>query len=86
MVFGDDKVNMISSWVTFLTTAGIKLNYLEGKMEWFDCSIPLHPLGGLDSRDFDVMDDMFFIQVELISLVTIVWTATSPKFYASNTR
>ena len=33
-------------------------------MEWFDCSIPLHPPGGLDARDFDAMEDMFFIQTE----------------------
>ncbi len=33
-------------------------------MEWFDCSIPLHPPGGLDSKEFDAMEDMFHIQVE----------------------
>ncbi len=33
-------------------------------MEWFDCSIPLHPTGGLDSNKFDAMEDIFHIQVE----------------------
>ncbi len=31
-------------------------------MEWFDCSIPLHPPGGLDLNKFDAMEDMFHIQ------------------------
>ena len=30
----------------------------------FDCSIPLHPPGGLDAKDFDAMEHMFFIQAE----------------------
>jgi hypothetical protein len=33
-------------------------------MEWFNCSIPLRPPGGLDSKEFDTMEDMFHIQVE----------------------
>eukprot|EP00804_Cyclotella_cryptica_P022672 CCRYP_012476-RA/>CCRYP_012476-RA protein AED:0.44 eAED:0.44 QI:0/0/0/1/0/0/3/0/288 len=33
-------------------------------MEWFDCSLPLRPPGGLDSKDFDAMEDIFFIQAE----------------------
>jgi hypothetical protein len=33
-------------------------------MEWFDCSIPLCPPEGLDSKEFDPMEDMFHIQVE----------------------
>jgi hypothetical protein len=32
-------------------------------MEWFDCSIPLCPPGGLNLREFDAMEDMFHIQV-----------------------
>jgi hypothetical protein len=43
----------------FLSKAGIKLNYSTGAMEWFDCYIPLHPPGGLDSKEFDAMEDMF---------------------------
>ncbi len=33
-------------------------------MEWFDCSIPLHPPEGLDSNKFDAMEDMFHILVK----------------------
>jgi hypothetical protein len=33
-------------------------------MEWFDCTIPLHPPGGLASTGFDAMEDMVFIQAE----------------------
>ncbi len=33
-------------------------------MEWFDCSIPLFPPGGLISKEFDAMEDMFHIQGE----------------------
>jgi hypothetical protein len=42
----------------------IKLNYSEGNIDWFDCSIPLHPPGNLDSNKFDAMDDTFHIQVK----------------------
>jgi hypothetical protein len=48
----------------FLSETGIKLNYSEGNMEWFDCSIPLHPPGGLDSKEFDAMEEVFHIQVK----------------------
>ncbi len=33
-------------------------------MEWFDCSLPFHPPGGLDSNKFNAMEDMFHIQVK----------------------
>ncbi len=33
-------------------------------MEWFDYSIPLCPPGGLDSKEFNAMEDMFHIQVK----------------------
>jgi hypothetical protein len=49
---------------TFLSKTGIKLNYSEGNMEWFDCSIPLCPPGGLYSKEFNAMEDMFHIQVK----------------------
>eukprot|EP00804_Cyclotella_cryptica_P013076 CCRYP_002363-RA/>CCRYP_002363-RA protein AED:0.38 eAED:0.38 QI:0/-1/0/1/-1/1/1/0/217 len=48
----------------FPSKTGNKLNYLDGKMEWFDYSRPLQPPGGLDLKDFDAMEDMFFIQAE----------------------
>jgi hypothetical protein len=45
----------------FLSKTRIKMNYSEGNMEWFDCSIPLRPPGGLDLKEFDAMEDMFHI-------------------------
>jgi hypothetical protein len=65
LVFDNDniKYNIILG-TNFLSKTGIKLNYSEGNMEWFDCSIPLCPPGGLDSNKFDAMEDMFHIQVE----------------------
>jgi hypothetical protein len=33
-------------------------------MEWFDCSIPLCPPGGLDSNKFDAIEVIFHIQVK----------------------
>jgi hypothetical protein len=57
------KYNIILG-ANFLSKTGIKLNYSEGNMEWFDCSIPLCPPEGLDSNEFDAMEDMFHIQVQ----------------------
>jgi hypothetical protein len=48
------KYNIILG-TNFLYKTGIKLNYSEGNMEWFDCSIPLCPPGGLDLKEFDAM-------------------------------
>jgi hypothetical protein len=33
-------------------------------MEWFDCSIPLCQPGGLDSNEFNAIEDMLHIQVK----------------------
>jgi hypothetical protein len=65
LVFDNDnlKYNIILG-TNFLFKTGIKLNYPEGNMEWFDCSIPLRPPGGLDSNNFDAMEDMFHIKVK----------------------
>ncbi len=65
LVFDNDniKYNIILG-TKFLSKTGIKLNYSEGNIEWCDCSIPLHPPGGLDSKEFNVMEDMFHIQVK----------------------
>jgi hypothetical protein len=65
LVFDDSniKYNIILG-TNILSKTGIKLNYSEGNMEWFDCSIPLRPPGGLDSKEFDAMEDMFHIQVK----------------------
>jgi hypothetical protein len=57
------KFNIILG-TNFLSKTGIKFNYSEGNMEWFDCSIPVCPPGGLDLKEFDVIEDMFHIQVE----------------------
>jgi hypothetical protein len=65
LVFDNDNVKCdIILGTNFLSKTGIKLNYSGGNMEWFDCSIPLCPPGGLDSKEFDTMEDMFHIQVE----------------------
>ncbi len=65
LVFDNDnaKYNIILG-TNFLSKTGIKLNYSEGNMEQFDFSIPFYPPGGLDSKEFDAMEDMFHIQVE----------------------
>jgi hypothetical protein len=59
----NDKYDIILG-INFLSKTGLKLNYSEGNMEWFDCSIPLCPPGGLDSNEFNAMIDMFHIQSE----------------------
>ncbi len=65
LVFDNDNIKYdIILGTNFLSKTGIKLNYSEGNMEWFDCSIPLCPPGGLDSNKFDAMEDMFHIQVK----------------------
>jgi hypothetical protein len=65
LVFDNNNVKYgIILGTNFLSKTGIKLNYSEGNMEWFDCSIPLHPTGGLDLNKFDAIKDMFHIQVE----------------------
>ena len=65
LVFDNNNVTYdIILGTNFLFKAGIKLNYSEGIMGWFDCSIPLCTPGGLDSKEFDAMEDMFHIQVE----------------------
>jgi hypothetical protein len=64
-VFDTDNVKFdIILGKNFLSETGIKLNYSEGTMEWFNCSIPLCPPGGLGLNEFDTMEDMFHIQVE----------------------
>ncbi len=53
LVFDNDNVKYnIILGTNFLSKTGIKLNYSEGNMEWFDCSILLCPHGGLDSKEF----------------------------------
>jgi hypothetical protein len=65
LVFDNDNVKYnIILGTNFLSKNGIMLNYSEGNMEWFNYSIPLCPPGGLDSKEFDLMEDMFHIQVK----------------------
>ncbi len=65
LVFDNDNVKYdIILGSNFLSKTGLKLNYSEGNMEWFECSIPLCPPGGLDSKEFVAMEDMFHIQVK----------------------
>jgi hypothetical protein len=57
------KYNIILG-TNYLSKTGIRLNYSEGNMEWFDYSIPLCPPGGLDLKKIGAMEDMIHIQVE----------------------
>ncbi len=57
------KINIILG-TNFLSKTGVKLNYSEGNMKWYNCSIPLCPPGGLDLNEFDAIEDMFYIQVK----------------------
>jgi hypothetical protein len=65
LVFDNDNIKYdIILGTNFLSKTGNKLSYSEENMEWFDCSIPLCPPGGLDLKEFNAMEDMFHIQVE----------------------
>ena len=66
LVFDNDNCNYdIILGTQFLSKTGIKLNYAEETMEWFDTTLPLKPTGvGLEAADFDAMVDSFHIQVE----------------------
>jgi hypothetical protein len=65
LVFDNNNVKYdIILGTNFPSKTGIKLKYSEGNMEWFDCSIPLCPPGGLDLNESDAMEDMFHNQVK----------------------
>eukprot|EP00956_Cyclotella_meneghiniana_P036507 scaffold126502_cov47-Cyclotella_meneghiniana.AAC.4 len=65
LVFDNDKCNYdIILGTKFLSKVGIKLNYEDEQMEWFDTTLPLKPVGGLTSQDFDAMVDAFHVQME----------------------
>jgi hypothetical protein len=82
LVFDNNNVKYdIILGKNFLFKTGIKLNYSEGNMKWFDCSIPLCPPGGLDSKEFNAMEDMFHIQVEDKILVKIHLNALQQRFW-----
>jgi hypothetical protein len=62
LVFDNNNVKYdIILGTNFLSMSGIKLNYSEGNMEWFDCFILLCPPGGLVLKEFDAMEDMFHL-------------------------
>jgi hypothetical protein len=65
----------------FLSKTGIKLNYSEGNMEWFDCRIALCQPDGVYSTEFDTMEDMLHIQVKMSSLVKIGSNTLEPRFW-----
>ena len=48
----------------FLSKTVIKLEYKSGNMEWYEISLPIRPVYGLDSYEFDTMVGMYHIQVE----------------------
>ena len=48
----------------FLSKTSIKLNYESGNMEWYKSALPMRPVYGLDSYEFDTTTDMYHIQVE----------------------
>ena len=56
MVFDNDSCRYdIILGTKFLSKAGIKLDYEDQQMTWFDTTLPLRPIGGLNSKDFDAM-------------------------------
>ena len=59
----------------FLAKAGININYETGFMEWFDSILPLRDPKGLQSQDFDEMEDAMFIQQDN-ELLGEVWIAS----------
>jgi hypothetical protein len=82
LVFDNDNVKYnINLGTNFLSKTGIKLNYSQGNMEWFDCSVPLCPPGGLDSKEFDAMEDMFQTKSKTRSLVKIGLNALQQRFW-----
>jgi hypothetical protein len=79
LVFDNNNVKYdIIMGTNFLSKTVIKLNYSNGNMEWFECSIPLCPPGGLDLNKFDAMEDSFHIQVKdkLFGKDWLEWFAT----------
>ena len=65
LVFDNDSCNYdIILGTNFLAKTGIKLDYEDQQMKWFDTTLPLRPTGGLTSEDFDAMVDAFHIQAE----------------------
>ena len=64
----------------FLSKTGIKLNYSVGNMEYFDCSIPLCPPGGLDSKNSTPWKTCFTSKSKTRSSVKIGLNALQQRF------
>jgi hypothetical protein len=81
LVFDNDNVKYdIILGTNFLSETGIKLNYSEGNMEWFDCSIPLCPPGGLDLKELTPWKTCFTSKSKTSSLVKIGLNALQQRF------
>ncbi len=82
LVFDNDNVKYdIILGTNFLSKTGIKLNYSEGNMEWFDCSIPLRPPGGLDSKKLMPWKTCFTSKLKTRSLMKIGLNALQQRFW-----
>ena len=54
IIFGSD----------FLSKVGMKINYEESVVEWYDSILPLRDPRGLDPEHFKEMEDSLFVQIE----------------------
>ena len=65
LIFDNDncKYNIIFG-TNFLSKTGIKLDYETGQMKWFDNVLPMRPLHGLRSSNFNAMEEQYYIQLE----------------------
>ena len=64
LVFDNDSIKYdIIFGTNFLTKTGIKLDYSNSTMTWFDNILDMRPKG-LSSQDFDAMEDAIHIQAE----------------------
>ena len=48
----------------FLSKTGIKIDYDEGTMSWYDNVLPMRPPHGLESSEFIAMEDHYCLQLE----------------------
>jgi hypothetical protein len=79
LVFDSNNIKYdIILGTNFLSKTGIKLNYSNGNMEWFDCSIPLLPPGDLELTPWKTC---FTSKSETSSLVKIGSNALQQRFW-----
>ena len=48
----------------FLSKVGMKINYEDSVVEWYDSKLPLRDPRGLNPEDFKEMEDSLYIQIE----------------------